>query len=54
MTVDEAESELSLALVDDITMVTRCKRLLCEDGQLSDKVCNDVVEFLGCVLALKR
>ena len=54
---DDSEGDLKsrgLHLLRDVAMATRCKRLLAMEGQLCDKMCDDVVEFLGCLLQLER
>ncbi|XP_030839576.1 uncharacterized protein LOC100893417 [Strongylocentrotus purpuratus] len=53
---DAADGDLKsrgLHLLKDVAMTTRCKRLLSMEGLLCDKLCDDVVEFLGCLLQLE-
>ncbi|XP_041483746.1 BRCA1-associated ATM activator 1-like [Lytechinus variegatus] len=40
-------------LLRDIAMATRCKKLLIAERKLSDNLCEDVVEFFGCLFKLE-
>nr|XP_054772715.1 uncharacterized protein LOC129280732 [Lytechinus pictus] len=40
-------------LLRDIAMATRCKQLLMAERKLSDNLCEDVVEFFGCLFKLE-